>query len=60
LVISKGALDIEITSGDGMVVVVLSWPLQPTAGMPAEVITITGPRQHNLRNLARKIADMYV
>src|ERR1700735_1169521 len=36
-------------------VVVLSSPIQPTAEMPAEVIKITGARQHNLKNLALEI-----
>src|SRR5271155_4289436 len=35
--------------------VVLSSPIQPTAEMPAEVIKITGARQHNLRNLTLEI-----
>src|ERR1700755_2544074 len=52
--ISKGVLDIAITSGEGVLVVLFS-SVQPKAEMPAEVIKIIGARQHNLRNLSLEI-----
>src|SRR5258707_1094562 len=32
-----------------------AWRFEPTAEMPAQVIKITGARQHNLRNLTLEI-----